>query len=374
MHLRYYGWVHHLARFFTVLLAPLVLSTTLAQGVLSAPRSAKREGFTRVVLDLPPNTPYLLTYLPDGIQIRLTGMQAAPLSGTLNAADVQSWSYAADADGVTVRFKTPFPVNDQRGLKFLPLPPSEDSTQLRLVLDFSPGMLRIDPFQPQPLPVFPLNTQIVLDPGHGGSDPGAVGGVVEKEVTLQVAQMVRDHLTQAGAQVTLTRNADVDLSPIKDRDLRARAAMGKPPQQYFVSIHVNSDTAGNGAGIETWYYTPQSKTFADALQRRMIEMTAHTSRGVKRAPFVVIKEPYIPAALVEVGFASHPLDSENLRNPIHLQRIAYGIAQAIRDQYPTLPSLAPVTPPEPSIPLPTTPLETPDPSVPLDPDFEHGQM
>lgn len=361
--------MHHLARFFTVLLAPLVLSTTLAQGLLTAPRFAKREGFTRVVLDLPPNTPYLLTYLPDGIQIRISGLQAPPLSGTINPEDVQSWSYAADAEGVTVRFKTPFSVTDRKGLKFLPLPPGEDSTQLRLVLDFSPGMLKIDPFVAQPLPVFPANTQIVLDPGHGGSDPGATGGVVEKEVTLQIAQMVRDYLSQAGALVTLTRNGDVYLSSIKDRDLRARAAMARPPQQYFISIHVNSDAAGNGAGIETWYYTPQSRTFADALQKRVIEQTGHTSRGIKRAPFVVIKEAYIPAALVEVGFASHLLDSENLKNSDHLHRIAYGIARGIRDQYPELPSLNPDPAPSPGLPVPVPTVPLPEPTIPLDPDF-----
>ncbi|GGJ26210.1 N-acetylmuramoyl-L-alanine amidase family protein [Deinococcus roseus] len=336
MHLRYYEEVHHLARFFTALLAPLVLTSTLAQSLLAAPRYAKREGFTRVVLDLPPETPYLITYLPDGVQIRLNGLIADALSGTINLEDVQSWSYVADPLGVTVRFKTPFPVSDQHGLKFLPLPPSADSTQLRLVLDFSPGMLRIDPFLPQQLPVFPPNSQIVLDPGHGGSDPGATGGVIEKEVTLTIARLVRDYLSQAGALVTLTRDGDVDLSPNKDRDLKARAAMGRYPQQYLVSIHVNSDTAGNGAGIETWYYTPQSRLFAEALQARVIETTGHTSRGVKRAPFVVIKEAYVPSALVEVGFTSHLLDSENLRNNDHLHRIAYGIARAIRDQYPAV--------------------------------------
>lgn len=335
--------MQHLRRFFTVLLSSLVLSSALAQGVLPVPRFAKREGFTRVVLDLPPNTPYLVSYLPDGVQIRLTGVQAEALSGTINPQDVQSWTYLADPEGVTVRFKTPFQVTEQKGLKLLPLPPSEESASFRLVLDFSPAMLRIDPFLPPPLALFPANSQIVLDPGHGGSDPGAVGGVIEKEVTLKIALMVRDHLSQAGALVTLTRNGDVDLSPIKDRDLRARAAMGRPPQQYFVSIHVNSDSGGNGAGIETWYYTPQSQTFAQALQNRMIEMTGHTSRGVKRAPFVVIKETFVPSALVEVGFASHLLDSENLKNEVHLQRIAYGIAQAIRDQYPAAP-IAPILP------------------------------
>lgn len=176
---------------------------------------------------------------------------------------------------------------------------------------------------------------IAIDPGHGGTDPGAVGlnGTQEKTVTLAVAQRLQALLERAGAKVIMTRQTDRDVygpnSSATD-ELGARVvAAGKA--DIFISIHANSFTDRSVSGTATYYY---SKSLYDAmlaqnLQAGLIKAGNLTNRGISSANFYVIKRSTMPAALIELAFISNPNEEALLKAPDFQQRMAQGIYQGI---------------------------------------------
>ncbi len=107
--------------------------------------------------------------------------------------------------------------------------------------------------------------------------------------------------------------------------------------QLFVSIHVNAVDANTylrGYGVETWWNKnhPQSSQLASILQESMVNMAGAYSRGVKNhQSLAVLRNNKVPAALVEIGYTSHPVDGMNLKDANYLDRIALGIARGIRE-------------------------------------------
>lgn len=176
---------------------------------------------------------------------------------------------------------------------------------------------------------------IAIDPGHGGTDPGAVGlnGTQEKTVTLAVAQRLQALLERAGAKVIMTRQTDRDVygpnSSATD-ELGARVvAAGKA--DIFISIHANSFTDRSVSGTATYYY---SKSLYDAmlaqnLQAGLIKAGNLTNRGISSANFYVIKRSTMPASLIELAFISNPNEEALLKAPDFQQRMAQGIYQGI---------------------------------------------
>lgn len=329
-------------------------------GVIGTPRIGKSVGATRAVLDLPAGSTYTLLPGPGGLRIELRGPVLSPkLSGSGVSAELTGWHYEPVPGGVSATFLTPFPLSPQGGWRSQILGPSAGTDRPRLVLDFSPGYADTTPLAPSERALAPIAPPlrpvlatigaaagaepaagaptVVIDPGHGGKFPGAVGTVVEKVTTLAVAQRVRDLLVAAGVSVIMTRDSDVDLSKNITTDLNARAKLAAPPAQLFVSIHVNSmppQNAARGYGIETWWYgnNPLSSSLAATLQRSVIKTTSAFSQGLKGGrPLVVLKNAHVPAALVEIGYTSHPIDGQNLLNGNYLDRVALGIAQGIRE-------------------------------------------
>ncbi len=194
---------------------------------------------------------------------------------------------------------------------------------------------------------------VMLDPGHGGADTGAVGArnVQEKRVTLDIARRVRAKLHAEPFVVRLTREADESVS-LAERVQRANAARA----DLFVSIHINAAPDRNVSGIETFVLpaagypsTSQSQAGADALQRlagnqfdaantllgysihkALVEAVQAPDRGLKRARFAVLKNIECPAVLVECGFVSNPREEERILLPEYRDRLADGIARGIR--------------------------------------------
>ncbi|MFC6662792.1 N-acetylmuramoyl-L-alanine amidase family protein [Deinococcus multiflagellatus] len=164
-----------------------------------------------------------------------------------------------------------------------------------------------------------------------------MGAVVEKQVALDVSLRVRDLLRPAGVEVVMTRETDRELLPDKAADLQARAALGTPGTQLFLSIHVNAMPAASalrGYGVETWWNPnhPLSSAFAALLQTNVIAVTGAFSQGLKNnRALAVLRNSRIPAALIEIGYTSHPVDGLNLQNPNYLDRVALGIAQGVRE-------------------------------------------
>ena len=161
---------------------------------------------------------------------------------------------------------------------------------------------------------------IAIDPGHGGPDGGAVSksGVVEKEITLKVALLLRDYLQEAGALVIMTRETDTDLaeegtkgySKRKTQDLMRRVRMIKEKQaDTLVSIHLNAIPSPRWSGAQTFYHPSleESRVLATFIQSELIHNLGNTTRLPKqREDIYILKASEIPASMVEIGFLSNP--------------------------------------------------------------------
>ena len=190
---------------------------------------------------------------------------------------------------------------------------------------------------------------IFLDPGHGGSDPGAVsGGVREKDLTLSVYNKVSSKLASLGYTVLTSRNVD------KDVDLVDRADQAnKANADMLLSIHFNAGGRGVARGIETYYYQSQadrvpkinkenhnnaerlerSRKLANKVQQNLLYQTGANDRGVKRASFTVLRETSIPSILVELGFIDNPEERNKIKTNEYQERLANGIVDGIVEYY-----------------------------------------
>jgi N-acetylmuramoyl-L-alanine amidase len=182
----------------------------------------------------------------------------------------------------------------------------------------------------------PQRVIVMLDPGHGGADPGAVGigGLQEKSVVMAVSQHVATILQQQGVMVQMTRRGDqtVDLQPRVDMAEAANATV-------FVSIHANA-VAGQRPevnGLETYYYSEAGLQLANILHRRVMGTVAMQDRGVKQARFFVLRRTSMPAALIEIGFVTGSADAPKLRNPTWQGQMGQAIATGILDYIRTRP-------------------------------------
>ena len=179
---------------------------------------------------------------------------------------------------------------------------------------------------------------IVIDPGHGGSDSGAVGpsGVLEKNVTLAVALKVKSILNDAGAIVILTRSSDRDVSNIKNaadaQELQARVDVGNQNQaDAFLSIHANSFSSQAAHGTATYYYSgsPMGTILAADLQDELVRAEGLTDRGKSTANFYVLKHTNMPASLIEMAFISNPQEEQLLNSAGFQQKTAEAICRAL---------------------------------------------
>lgn len=186
-----------------------------------------------------------------------------------------------------------------------------------------------NPSDPIVLPPVSRRAVVVIDPGHGGRDPGAVGrgGLQEKEVVFPIAQDVAALLTQQGLQVIMTRYDDreVDLEPRVQVAEQANATV-------FVSIHANAISLDRPEvnGAETYHSgSPEGRRLAQFIQQSLLENLPVRDRQVREARFYVIRRTSMPAALVEVGFVTGAEDAPMLADPAYRRRVAQAIAQGI---------------------------------------------
>lgn len=255
----------------------------------------------------------------------------------------------------------------------------QGSTPWRFVLDITPAGVRAStpPAAVQELPSFARKKQrvVVLDPGHGGRDPGAVSrtGNYEKKVTLRMAQETKKLLEQAGYQVVLTRDRDVYVS-LRGRIQKAHEASG----DLFISIHADSarNPAARGLsvytiserasdqeaaalaeqenksdilfGMDLGEYQPevgnilidfakkhtmdQSAAFAKHLVREMRKTVKLVPNAHRFAGFVVLKSPNIPSVLVELGYLSNRQEDKMLQQKSYRNDLAEALVLAV-DSY-----------------------------------------
>ena len=190
---------------------------------------------------------------------------------------------------------------------------------------------------------------IFLDPGHGGSDSGAVeNGVREKDLTLSVYNKVSSRLASLGYTVLTSRNTDKDVGLVSRAD-----QANKSNADMFLSIHFNAGGRGTAYGIETYYYkheqgyepeinkdnhnSPEriekSRKLANKIQQNLLYKTGAYDRGVRRASFAVLRETSIPSILVELGFIDNQEEVNKIKTNEYQEKLADGIVDGIVEYY-----------------------------------------
>ncbi len=342
-----------------------VLLFLLASAGLAQPRVGNEPGLTRLVFSIPSQTIFSVTRVPGGVSIRFQGTPGRSLRTALDTPEVVGYQATPSPGGSTYR------VTLKAGASYRTL---ELTNPRRLVLEVrsnnrtaSHTTGRPHNSSSAPAPV------VVLDPGHGGLDPGAVGIVREEEAVLDVALRTKRLLEARGIRVILTRSTDRHLSVDKVTDLGLRAAMADSKRTLFVSIHANAAERA-AQGIEVYYFgetidqrllykailengggalgqrlTGEARSVAQRLMRdllaqanlkfseqlalttlrSMVRETGAVSRGVHKAPFYVIRNARIPAILVEIGFVNHPIEGKKLASSAYRGQLARGLASGI---------------------------------------------
>lgn len=216
-------------------------------------------------------------------------------------------------------------------------------------VDFKKGIdpvLRSYAYVPSKMPRL-----VVLDPGHGGKDPGAIGPrkVQEKQVVLAVALRVKAHLESRKIAVRLTRTSDT-LPGLEERTAYA----AKAGADLFVSIHADGAGDSSANGVETFIMTAEgcdsSNHYGQAgdkfampgnlhdaanailgfsIQSNLVKTSKRSDRGLRRARFSVIKNAPCPAALVECGFLTNPAEEALLNSSAYREAVSIGIANGI---------------------------------------------
>lgn len=168
---------------------------------------------------------------------------------------------------------------------------------------------------------------VVIDPGHGGRDPGAVGigGIQEKEIVLDVSFQVARLLEQQGVQAVMSRTDDseIDLQPRVSLAQRLNATL-------FVSIHANAINMSRPdiSGIETYYYD-NGLDLARTIHASILEGTGASDRRVRQARFFVLRKTSMPSVLLEIGFVTGADDAARLSDPAYRSQMAASIARGI---------------------------------------------
>ena len=208
--------------------------------------------------------------------------------------------------------------------------------------------------------------KIMIDPGHGGKDPGAMGnGLREKDIVLDIARRLARQLRASGVKVYMTRDKDAFIS------LRGRAKMAnKIMPDVFISIHANSSRSKTAKGIEVYYVSEkvddstravvaaensalrfegttddklkvivwdiihtenraESRKLAEAIAHNIAKIMRSPNRGAKGAPFYVLKWTNVPSVLIEVGFISNPQEARKLADPAYREKIARAIFEGL---------------------------------------------
>ncbi|MTJ24051.1 N-acetylmuramoyl-L-alanine amidase [Dolichospermum sp. UHCC 0352] len=233
------------------------------------------------------------------------------------------------ASGVTLG------VLNQAGDKFLALK-LQQYRQIRPPMNLPPllppkqQLPDLKPRQPQITPRRDLRKGkivVIIDPGHGGKDSGAIGigGVQEKNIILPIGKRIAEILERNGIQVIMTRDSDYFVT------LPGRVTMAQQANaDVFVSIHANSAGANRPevSGLETYYYD-SGLTLARVVHKKILQSLNVRDRNVRKARFYVLRKNSMPAILVETGYLTGRDDVAKLRTSAYQNQMADAIAQGI---------------------------------------------
>jgi N-acetylmuramoyl-L-alanine amidase len=336
----------------------LLLAFTGSLG-LAQPKIGIHPGYTRMVFDFPKGAKYYWDTEGNTLWLKLWGVELPAQEKTLGSAQVVSYRVVPQSSLTMVYVQLKKGVEPKDWLLTEPR---------RLVLD----LLGKGAGKTTPRPK--VVRTVVIDPGHGGIDPGMQGIVSEKFVTLDISLRLAKALRDQGIRVVMTRDYDKHLSSDKGTDLGRRADMATSRRNLFISVHVNATKSKTAQGIETFYFgqsiSPEllekvirengggelgrlltrkaqgvandllsdlvaqanqrfSREFAYTIQRSLISATSAVDRGIHAAPWYVIRNARIPAILVEVGFGDHKVEGKRLADPNYRQTIANALAKGV---------------------------------------------
>ena len=182
---------------------------------------------------------------------------------------------------------------------------------------------------------------ITLDPGHGGSDPGAIGasGLKEKQITLEISMRVKELLEKEGAKVFMTRTTDKDVyAPnASDRaELQARVNVAeKHNSDLFLSLHINSSVNKSVGGFSSYYYpkTDNDLKIAKTIQDKFAKNFGVDNLGVRQANFYVVKRCSMPATLLEMCFISNPKEEKLMKSKWFQKKTARLIVEGVKKYF-----------------------------------------
>ena len=175
---------------------------------------------------------------------------------------------------------------------------------------------------------------IVIDPGHGGSNPGAVANNTrESDNNLAVGLKLRDKLVQDGATVIMTRDADRTVAPEGNplaTELQARVDLAENNHaDLFVSLHSNENPDTSIAGATTFYPSGKSPALALAVENSVVTATDAINKGASPATFYVLRKVSMPSTLVEMGFVSNKDEAALLNSDAYRNKMTQGILNGI---------------------------------------------
>jgi N-acetylmuramoyl-L-alanine amidase len=172
-------------------------------------------------------------------------------------------------------------------------------------------------------------TTVVLDAGHGAHDSGARTrkGTLEKDLALDVALRIAPKLRDAGFKTVLTRKRDVFVT----LDDRARIS-NSYENAVFVSIHFNDAGRKQVSGVESYYFSPESKQMAERMVRVLSEVSGAPNRNARVARFRVLRTNENPAVLMECGYITTTREAALIVQPAYREKLARGVAQGIIQQ------------------------------------------
>jgi N-acetylmuramoyl-L-alanine amidase len=171
------------------------------------------------------------------------------------------------------------------------------------------------------------NVTVVIDAGHGGRDRGGIPGqrIAEKDMTLDVAQRLRNVLAASGYRVVMTRDSDVFVP------LAMRVAIANSYRNaIFVCVHFNATKRMGAGGIETYFYSRDSLPLASAVHYYVAGGAPSANRGVRRRGYYVLRKTNVPAVLVECGFLTNPTEGAYAQTASYRQKLAEEIAAGVR--------------------------------------------
>ncbi len=189
---------------------------------------------------------------------------------------------------------------------------------------------------------------ILIDPGHGGYDGGAVSknGTIEKDINLSISIKLKKQLEKLGYKVYMTREEDESLNSIikrpsskKVEDLNNRCKMKKELNcDMFISIHQNTFPKSNVHGAQVWYSKyEESKILAAQIQKFIIEMVDPSNKRIEKPAldnYRILRDGYeAPSVLVECGFITNLEEEKKLKDEAYQEKIASAIAEGVKKYY-----------------------------------------